>query len=213
MGLGNILLHEGRLYTLNSAPGWRLKRQPVLVREGKEYRSWNPYTSKIAAYMLCGGAHKEFAESSSILYLGASYGTTVSHLHDVTPSARIYAVEFAREPFSSLRRLASSHPGIIPVFEDATHPERYQHIVEDPELIVQDISQRDPVGILLKQFDAFRSLRSAYLSVKAPSIDSTSDSRGVIENVASVLRDRFRLVEIVDISRYEKGHALAFCQV
>ena len=205
----NTLLLNGRLYTLNSAAGWRLRHQPVITLEGKEYRSWNPYRSKLAAYILCGGNNFRFAEASKILYIGASYGTTVSHLADINPQASIYAVEFAREPFQSLLKIAALHPGIIPILEDAGRPERYAAIVDAPELIIQDVTQGDMLRILRKNMNSFHSVQCFYLSIKAGSIDSSRESALVISGVAEQLEREYGAVEITDISRYEKGHAIA----
>ncbi|MEM3851436.1 MAG: fibrillarin-like rRNA/tRNA 2'-O-methyltransferase [Methanomassiliicoccales archaeon] len=200
------LYEEGRLYTLNAAPGWRLPGQTVVVREGMEYRSWNPYRSKVAAYILCGGLNTGFADVRRILYLGGSYGTTVSHLADVAPTSTIYAVELFSEPLRSLQKIALTYPNIVPVMGDASSPEGYAQLVEEPEFLIQDIAQRDQLGILLRNMEAFRSLRSFIFFLKTASVDSTRPAGEVVAEAEKTLGRRFSPLERVDIGRYERGH-------
>ena len=54
---------------------------------------WNPYRSKIAASVLGGIEDIYIRPGYKILYLGASSGTTVSHVSDVIgDSGIVYAV-------------------------------------------------------------------------------------------------------------------------
>ena len=48
-----------------------------------EYRVWNPYRSKIGAFIVAGVNILGFAPGSKVLYLGAASGTTCSHVADV----------------------------------------------------------------------------------------------------------------------------------
>ena len=48
-----------------------------------EYRTWNPFRSKLAAAILGGVDQIHIKPGSKVLYLGAASGTTVSHVADV----------------------------------------------------------------------------------------------------------------------------------
>ncbi|KAL7668069.1 hypothetical protein ACOME3_008787 [Neoechinorhynchus agilis] len=48
-----------------------------------EYRVWNPFRSKLAAAILSGVADIGIKPGSTVLYLGAASGTTVSHMSDI----------------------------------------------------------------------------------------------------------------------------------
>lgn len=48
-----------------------------------EYRVWNPFRSKLAAGILGGVDNIYIAPGKKVLYLGASAGTTVSHVADI----------------------------------------------------------------------------------------------------------------------------------
>lgn len=48
-----------------------------------EYRVWNPFRSKLAAGILGGLDDIYMRPGSTVLYLGAASGTSVSHVADI----------------------------------------------------------------------------------------------------------------------------------
>lgn len=205
----NTLLQEGKLYTLNSSPGWRLKGQPLIQRGGKEYRSWNPYTSKLAAFLLQGGRLEGFEHAGEILYLGGSYGTTASHVADITPESKVYCVEISRKPYISLELMAKQHPGIVPILEDASKPENYSLFVRRPEVLIEDIAQKNLLDIMLRNIRQFASIKWFYLAVKARSIDSTADPEAIYVQTMKRLQEELKCeATLRDISVYEADHAI-----
>lgn len=205
----NTIIQEGRLYSLNSSPGWRLRGQPVIKLGDSEYRSWSPFTSKLAACIMLGTDLSGIGRARSILYLGASYGTTVSHLADVVPEATIYCIEVAREPFTALQIVASYHRGIIPMLEDAAHPERYATVVSSPDLIIEDVAQKNMLEILVRNLTVFGSVKSFNLAVKARSIDSAAKPDDVYRKTMLKLHSSVKCeTELTDLSAFEKDHAM-----
>src|SRR5580693_5293632 len=71
-------------FTRNLVPGNRVYDEDLLKIEGKEYRSWDPYRSKLAGAILKGELPRDIIKSGDkVLYLGASTGTTASHVSDI----------------------------------------------------------------------------------------------------------------------------------
>lgn len=205
----NTLLMEGKLYTLNSAPGWRLKGQPILDHGGREYRSWSPYSSKLAAFLMKGGRLDGIDGATEILYLGASYGTTASHVADISPDARVYCVEISRKPYIALEGVARQHAGMVPILDDASRPENYSLFVRSPEVLVQDIAQKHLLDIMLRNIRQFPSVRWFYLAVKARSIDSTAPPEVMYERTMERLLTELKCeATLTDISSYEADHAI-----
>ena len=68
-----------------------------------------------------------FTAGTHCLYLGASTGTTVSHVSDIVgPSGRIFAVELAsRVARELLENVVKYRKNVIPIIADAKHPEKY----------------------------------------------------------------------------------------
>lgn len=84
---------------MNLVPGSEVygEKRVTIENEGKkvEYRIWNPFRSKLAAAILGGVDEIYIKPGSRVLYLGASSGTTVSHVSDIVgPEGLVYAVEF-----------------------------------------------------------------------------------------------------------------------
>ena len=88
-----VYLKDGQIATKNLTPGISVYGEE-LIQEKEEYRIWNPRRSKLAAALLNGLENLDISEDAKVLYLGASTGTTVSHISDIVTDGRIYAVEF-----------------------------------------------------------------------------------------------------------------------
>ena len=77
-----------------------------LLQEGdekKEYRSWNPFRSKLAAAILGGVDAIHMKPGTKVLYLGAASGTTVSHVSDLVGPVSNHDSLYSCSLFSSTR--------------------------------------------------------------------------------------------------------------
>jgi len=75
---------EGQLCTENSAKGYRVYGERLEKQGVHEYRMWDPFRSKLAAAILKGLRTLPIRQDSNVLYIGASTGTTASHVADIT---------------------------------------------------------------------------------------------------------------------------------
>ena len=125
-----IFKKNDKLFTQNPevCKGIKVYNEQLITEDNIEYRSWNPFRSKLAAALLKGLTFNITADAQ-ILYLGAATGTTVSHLSDIITNGTIYAVETAPVAVINLLKVSEKRPNIIPILSDANHPERYQSIV------------------------------------------------------------------------------------
>ncbi|RLF54843.1 MAG: fibrillarin-like rRNA/tRNA 2'-O-methyltransferase [Thermoplasmata archaeon] len=204
----NVLIEGKKVYTIipdrfddASIYGERV------VRKGKtRLREWNPYRSKLSALILLG-ASPDIKEESTILYLGASTGTTVSHLSDICHEGRIYAVEVSPFSMRKLISLAERRDNIFPIMEDANHPERYMSIVPKVDLIYQDISQRNQVEIFLKNCELFMK-KEGMIMVKARSIDVSAKPEEIFDKVKKEIEEEgYRIKMIKRLDPYARDHA------
>ncbi len=85
----NILIFDDhkRLATLNLDQGKSVYGEKLLMVHGSEFRLWDPFRSKLAA-ALTRGLEFELLPNTRVLYLGASTGTTVSHISDIVGAER-----------------------------------------------------------------------------------------------------------------------------
>lgn len=194
---------------LDSAKGIKVYNERVVKRKNKEYRSWNPYRSKLAAAIL-NNFKFDIKKEYNILYLGAATGTTVSHISDIVKNGAIYSVESSPISMKKLLETSKKRQNLIPILENANHPERYSTIVPKVDLIYQDISQKNQAEIFIS--NASRFLKNncyGILVVKARSIDVSLKPEKVYEIVSLKLKkEGFIISNIINLSPYEKDHAL-----
>jgi len=206
-----VFKKENRLFTENlpSCIGIKVYNEQLIAHNDKEFRSWNPYRSKLAAAILKGLKNIKIKPNSKVLYLGAATGTTVSHISDITKDGIVYAVENSPVALKKLLEVSKKRCNIIPILSDANHPDRYNSLISSVDLVYQDISQRNQAEIFIKNVERYlKENGQGVLMVKARSIDVSLKPRKAYEFVASDLKKNgFKIVNMIDLSPYEKDHA------
>ena len=175
--------------------------------DGQSFREWIPWRSKLGA--LLRKEEDQVFPHGDVLYLGAAQGTTVSHISDLLPDNRIFAVEFSKVPFRKLAHLAGKRDNIIPILADAFHPERYSAMVPEVDILYQDVSQKDQVGMFLRNADMFlKNGGSSYLMLKARSNDVTSAPERIYEKAVKQLKENgCSQINVVDLSPFQVDHS------
>jgi fibrillarin-like pre-rRNA processing protein len=196
------------LLTLNLVPDQRVYNERMRKIGGREYRTWNPYRSKLAAAVRKGMKTFPFADNSKVLYLGASTGTTVSHLSDIMTRGEIYAVEIAHQPMKALLSLAEKRENIIPIHADASQPHEYEEVGK-VDAIYQDVAQPNQDEILIVNARMFLKKGGiAMLAIKSQSIDVTLEPKEVFERVLRKLEGEgnFEVLEKIKLEPFDKDH-------
>jgi len=200
-----------RIFTKNptDCKGTKVYSEHLITEEGTEYRSWNPFRSKLAAAIL-KGTQVPLTPQMHLLYLGAATGTTVSHLSDILTSGTIYAIENSPVAMTSLLNVSDRRPNIVPLLEDANHPERYRLFVPPVDVLYQDISQRNQAEIFTRNATQYlKKEGTGFLMVKARSIDVALKPKQAYDLVCSQLKTSgFRILEMQELGPYEKDHAV-----
>ncbi|WP_297215626.1 fibrillarin-like rRNA/tRNA 2'-O-methyltransferase [Thermoplasma sp.] len=202
-GSKSILKIGTKIYTRTNK-NKKVYGEDIIRFDHNNYREWKPERSKLSAAILKGLHHMPIGEKSYVLYLGASTGTTVSHISDIASQGSIFAVEVAYEPFSKLLDLAEQRDNIYPIMEDANLPERYSFFIDHIDVMYQDISQRNQIAIFQRNMEKFNP-RSAFLILKTRSIASTQDSRTILKNTVDQMSS-YNIREIIDLSPYDTDH-------
>ncbi len=205
-----IQLIAGKLYS-ETDHKQSVYGEKITTSRGRNYRLWEPKRSKLSAAIHNGMRQVPIDEDSNVLYLGASFGTTVSHVSDITPNGSIFAVEFSPEPFAQLLKLAETRTNIFPLLENARVPERYSFFLERcPEVIYQDISQRDQIRILKHNMEKFNQWQHTILALKTTSIDSSRKPKDVLDTSIREIQSwgNVYISDTIDISNFHKGHFL-----
>jgi fibrillarin-like pre-rRNA processing protein len=202
------------LLTRNMAPGKKVYNEDLILRDGVEYRTWDPFRSKLAAAMIKGLPTDVMGPGDKVLYLGASTGTTASHVSDIVGiQGLVVGVEFApRVAREFVEHVARERKNVIPFVADARDPSKYS--VTQVDVVYCDIAQPDQTEIAL--LNCSRLLKKGgvlLLVVKARSIDVLKDPERIFAEEKKKLENAgFKVGGVYDLTPFDKDHALIFAE-
>ena len=204
----NVFKHKGEIFTKNLSPGKRVYGEKLLIINGIEYRRWDPFRSKLCGAIMKGLNQMPIKRGSSVLYLGASTGTTVSHVSDIVEKeGTVFAVEVSPKMINELiENVAKYRENVVPILANARVPKEYAEIGM-VDVIYQDVAQPDQAEILIKNADMFlREGGFAMMCVKSQSIDVTVNAKETYKKVEQTLSKTFDILEKIELSPYDKEH-------
>lgn len=199
--------------TKNLDPGYSVYAERLFVDNDIEYREWMHAKSKLAAAMRRGMRFPELKEGTQVLYLGASSGTTVSHVSDmVGPTGTVFALEFAPRMARDLVKLAERRDNILPIVADARRPSEYSHIVHGVDFLFCDVSQPNQSELFVANAEAFlKSGGVGLIAIKTRSISQRENPKEIFRKQALMLEEGgFETLRTEDIHRFHKHHMVYF---
>ena len=208
-----ISIHgEKQIATLNLVKGIDVYGEKLVKYDGEEYRVWDPFRSKLAGALRNGLTDLPVMNKSKVLYIGASTGTTVSHISDIVGiNGLVFAVESSsRVGRELLENLASKRENIVPILEDARKPRSYFSVFGTVDVLYCDIAQPDQTEIAIANCFVYLKPNGALLLVvKTRSINVLLNPKTVIAQEAKKLENsKFRIKQIIDLEPFDKDHAL-----
>lgn len=203
----DVFSKDDGLATRNLTPGISVYGEE-LITEDVEYRLWNPRRSKLSAAILNGLKNLNIDNDFKVLYLGASTGTTVSHISDIAYNGKIYAVEFSPVTAKKLTRLSRQRHNIYPILADATKPREYMNITEKVDFVYCDVAQPTQSELFMKNMNLFaKDDASGMLMIKARSIDVIQKPKKIFKQEEKKLKEKgFKIIEKIKLEPYEKDH-------
>ncbi|MBD3202715.1 fibrillarin-like rRNA/tRNA 2'-O-methyltransferase [Candidatus Woesearchaeota archaeon] len=203
-----------RLYTKNLTPGEKVYGERLKRKKDEEYREWDPRRSKLAAAILKRISQVGLNVNDSVLYLGASTGTTVSHISDIVgDKGFIFALDFAPRVMRDLVFLSEKRKNIAPVLADATQPRKFLHLVSEVDFLYQDVAQKNQAEIFIKNASTFLKPGGfAFLCVKSRSEDVTKSPKKVYSKVRDKLEKEMIVADFRILDPYEKDHCVFICK-
>ncbi|MEW6010741.1 MAG: fibrillarin-like rRNA/tRNA 2'-O-methyltransferase [Euryarchaeota archaeon] len=203
-----IYIMDHSLVTPNLTPEVKVYGEKLVDFKGKEYRIWDPRRSKLAAAILNGMDTLEIYKDSKVLYLGASSGTTPSHISDLVVDGLLYAVEFSPRMMRELLRLCEKRENMVPLLEDATRPHRYLNLLEKVDLIYCDVAQPQQSELFMENMRLFLKKKGrGIIMIKSRSIDVTQKPQKIFKNEEKKIKSAgFKILEKVKLEPYEKDH-------
>jgi fibrillarin-like pre-rRNA processing protein len=176
--------------------------------DGVEYRLWDPWRSKLAAYLTREGAPLGLDRCRRALYLGGAHGTTASHLADLIDPRPIFVIEKSPDSFAALLAFAESRENVLPILADARLPERYGADVGTVDLLYQDVAQRDQTAIFLENARACLDDRGlGLLMLKVRSVTQRKSVAEVLPMTRRELLDAgWRIRFETDLTPFARDH-------
>ena len=131
-------------------------------------------------------------------------GGAQSGLYVVGPTGVVYAVEFSHRSGRDLINVAKSRTNIIPIIEDARHPQRYRMLVGMVDVVFADVAQPDQARIVALNAQYFLKNEGAFvISIKANCIDSTVPAEAVFaREVKKLQEENFKPSEQLTLEPY-----------
>lgn len=210
----DIFENDGNIATKNLRPGLKVYGEKLINEGDVEYRVWNPYRSKLAAGLLNGLDEFNLDSNSKILYLGASTGTTVSHISDIVYDGVIYAVEFSPVSMRKLNALSLNRSNIIPLLNDATKPKEYLNFVENVDLVYCDVAQPNQTELFMDNMNLMmKDDGKGLITIKARSIDVVQKPKKIFKEEEKKLKaSGFSIIQKVKLEPYEKDHICLYIE-
>ena len=201
-----------QLITKNLVQGIKVNDEKLLTISNEEFRIWDPFHSKLAAMILKGSSFS-IRKDSTILYLGAANGTTVSHVSDMVENGLVYAVEISPRAMKDLIRVSIPRNNVVPILADAMNPGSYQNMVQEVDFLYQDIAQREQARIAIRNAGLFLKKDGILvLIIKAKSIDSIKKTKEVFDTEIKKLDGIFKVRQLLDIEPFHKDHMAVVAQ-
>lgn len=217
---GTVLLEGRNVWTVNANPGVAVRGESLRKFRGVEHRRWDPNRSKLGAGLLRTRNDPSLLlpnAGSTVLYLGAGHGTTISHLHDHLCGAknrfegRLVAVDLAPRCLRDLTYLAEHRPGLVPVLGDARKFDAWGVLIPSRvDWLFQDVAQAGQVEIFLSAVRRFLSKEGiGLLSLKAASErHNDGGDEDIFAAAIAQLSSEVELLEHINLTGFEDQHAL-----
>lgn len=214
---GVYVLKRGKkeLYlTKNMVKGKKVYGEHLHTQGKDEYREWEPDRSKLGAAIVKKISQLGMYPGSKVLYLGASTGTTPSHVSDVVgDDGFVYALDFAPRTTRNLVYLCEERANMTPIIADANQPRTFAHYVTQVDCVFQDIAQRNQAEIFLKNCDWFLKPGGfGVLAVKARSVDIGKKPKQIFREVREFLEKRITIVDYRELDPLERDHCIFVCK-
>jgi len=204
-----------KLFTINLVKGQIVYGERLIKQRNSEFREWDESKSKLAAYIIKGGNQVGLKPGNIVLYLGASTGTTVSHVSDIVGrQGFVFALDFAPRVVRDLVFVCEDRKNIAPILADANQPDTFKdRIPNQVDWLFQDIAQKNQLEIFLKNLKLFLKPGGyGFFAVKARSIDVTKRPGDIFAQVQRELEKHITLVDKRFLTPFQKDHVMFVCK-
>ncbi|XP_017084372.2 rRNA 2'-O-methyltransferase fibrillarin [Drosophila eugracilis] len=177
-----------------------------------EFRAWSPFQSKLAAGIMSGASDLHLRSGSKVLYLGAGFGRSVSHISDIVgESGMVYAVEQGPWAGRQLTTLANGRLNIVPVIDDATMPYKYRFEVPACiDVIISDLPQADQARSLMLNARHYLVSGGNFLTFmhSVAGSNGMSNKEAVAAERELLKKNHLEPTEMISLEPFKPGYSL-----
>lgn len=197
---------NGKLATLNGAPGNSVYGESRVTLQGKEYRYWEPSRSKLGAALARGLKTMPIGPGTNVLYLGAANGTTSSHVSDIVEAkGEVFCVEFSARAMRDLLFVCEKRANMVPILADARKPEEYAEI-GTVDVIFEDVADQQQAEIMVNNSQLLKNGGFGMIAIKARCVDSSAQPEKIYAEIKEKLKDAFEIIEELNLAPFEADH-------
>ena len=147
--------NEEQLATKNLVKGTETYKEKIVRVNGEEFLEWNPYSCKLAAAIRNGLQILPIMKNFRIICIGATDGSTISHISDIVDSrGSVFVIDSNKNKKSFLNKLTTTHKNIISV-SDNPHEQLYStSITGKIDVLYVDIPQLDQTELAIQKYSS-----------------------------------------------------------
>ncbi len=207
-----VFEHRGKILTRNLVPGTSVYGERLFRVQGKEYREWIPFRSKLCAAIKNGLKELPLKKGSNVLYLGVAEGTTASHLSDIVREKGIlFGVDIAEKTMKKFLSICEQRQNLVPILANANNTALYAEYLEGIkiDLLYEDVAQKNQAEIFNRNAKAFLGKNAfGIIAIKAQSISSTTKPSKIFSEQEKILKKEFLIKQAINLKPFEKDHML-----
>lgn len=144
---------EEQLATKNLDKGTEMYKEKIVRVNGEEFLEWNPYSCKLAAAIRNGLQILPIMKNSRIICVGATNGSTITHISDIVGSkGSVFVVDSNKNKKSFLSKLATIRKNIISVSDNPQEQLYSVSTAEKIDLLYVDIPQLDQTALAIQKY-------------------------------------------------------------
>jgi len=201
--------NRSSLYTKNLIPGRKVYDEKLIRDKGTELREWNPKRSKIGAALMKNIVKCPIKEGDAVLYLGCSSGTTASHISDIIgANGFLFGLDFAPRMMRDFYFLCEERKNMAPILADCNKPELYEKKIFLCDVMIQDIAQKNQLGIFLNNLKFLKKGGYGFLVIKARSIDVVKNPKIIFMEIRRELEKHVKVVDYRTLDPFELDHCI-----
>ena len=204
-----------KLATKNLSPGFAVYEERLIKFQKEEYRLWDPYRSKLSAAILKGVKNVAIKPGDKVLYLGASTGTTASHVSDIVgEEGLVFCVEISPHVMRKLIEVCEKKHNMISILGDATKPETYAFLIGQITSIYCDVATPEQAKLLSDNADTFLIHGGEVtIAIKARSIDVTEKPEKIFAQEINTMEKRgLKIVDKIHLEPFSEDHAMVIAK-